>query len=66
MAALRSKTPRQKEIGSVAGKIRTCDLQVISLTSYRAAPPRDKAVARFLRGELDAGNQIEPSSKRQF
>ena len=29
------------KIGS-GGRIRTCDLQVMSLTSYRAAPPREE------------------------
>ena len=43
---------------SCGGRIRTYDLQVMSLTSYQAAPPRDKGLrlpagvpcARIIRG----------------
>ena len=40
--AEQQKTP-QRALGGKSGgdRIRTCDLEVMSLASYRAAPPRD-------------------------
>jgi hypothetical protein len=41
-SAAQQKTP-QRALGGKSGgdRIRTCDLEVMSLASYRAAPPRD-------------------------
>ena len=35
------------ELKNGGGRIRTCGLEVMSLASYRAAPPRDKGNKQF-------------------
>ena len=44
-------------VGRLSGgdRIRTCDLEVMSLASYRAAPPRTDIVASTVLGERAIG-----------
>jgi len=45
------------QTGRNGGVIRTCDLEVMSLASYRAAPPRDMT---FLQAGTVCGGRSQP------
>src|SRR5436190_13583293 len=45
-------------------RIRTCDLEVMSLASYRAAPPRVRAEDFFRAGEFIGDNAIRRATTR--
>src|SRR4051812_36221381 len=55
-----------REASGCGGRIRTCDLQVMSLTSYRAAPPRVLAPLAGLRlaGRVRASRVVVASCFR--